>query len=208
MRKSAKRARLFRAGRQAASATAAASAGRGRAVRHRQIAARPRACAAILPEPGAVVLRSDVERKALFGLAETEPPAADRLRARSHGPGLRRTHRQGAAGHRRRPFDDRRRGVRGGRRAGGDRAGGAGQANSTGCFWRRRSRDAACPRRRPHRRCLRCRRGGRAPAGAIRSRRAHLDAHRCVRDARGYVAGGAGAAELKRVQTRFGPLRT
>lgn len=34
----------------------------------------------IAPKPGALVLRSDVERKALFGIAETEPLAADAYR--------------------------------------------------------------------------------------------------------------------------------
>ena len=60
--------------------TAHAHAGRRRRiVRHRQVAAGARARGRnCLPAPGAVWLRSDVERKALFGAAETDrlPEAA------------------------------------------------------------------------------------------------------------------------------------
>ena len=126
--------------------------------------------AEILPEPGAVVLRSDVERKALFGLAETDRLPQAGLHARRHGPSLRHARRQGAARARRRPFGDRGRGVRRRRRAGGDRAGRA-AGRIPRAVPDRRSQRPACPRRRAQRRCLRCRRGGRAPAGAIRSRR-------------------------------------
>ena len=45
----------------------------------------------------------------------------------------------------------------------------------------RRSQHPACPRRRPQRRCLRCRHRGRAPARAIRSRRDAMDAGRRLR---------------------------
>ena len=87
----------------------------------------------ILPEPGAVVLRSDVERKAMFGIAEDRSFAAGRLRPRGHGTSLRGARRQGAAGDRGRPFGHRRCGVCRRRRAGGDRAGGGRQPRSAGC---------------------------------------------------------------------------
>ncbi len=43
----------------------------------------------LLPMPGAVIVRSDVERKALFGIAETEKLPADGLCRRCHRPRLR-----------------------------------------------------------------------------------------------------------------------
>jgi len=58
---------------------------------------------AILPEPGAVLLRSDVERKALFGVAETErlPPSAyaHDVTARVYAALVRKARRVLAAGH-------------------------------------------------------------------------------------------------------------
>jgi len=58
---------------------------------------------AILPEPGAVLLRSDVERKALFGVAETERlPAsayAHDVTARVYAALVRKARRVLAAGH-------------------------------------------------------------------------------------------------------------
>ena len=88
-------------------------AGRGRRpVRHRQIGARARAGAELAPAPGAVVLRSDVERKALFGKDEAERLPPDAYTPRSDGAGLCNPRRQGAPRGRRRPFGHRRCGVR------------------------------------------------------------------------------------------------
>ena len=76
---------------------------------------------AISPAPGAVVLRSDVERKVLFGRA-SRAAAARRLHAGSNRAGLCRHRRQSAPRHRRRAFSNRRRGVRAPRRASTGRA--------------------------------------------------------------------------------------
>ena len=59
----------------------AAPGRRRRPFRHRQIGAGARAGARLGAAPGAVVLRSDVERKALFGKDESEKLPARRLRA-------------------------------------------------------------------------------------------------------------------------------
>ena len=60
------------------------------------------------PMPGAVIVRSDVERKALFGVGETEKLPRRRLHRGRHGPRLCDARRQSAADRRRRPFGDRR----------------------------------------------------------------------------------------------------
>ena len=127
----------------------------------------------LLPAPGAVVLRSDVERKALFGDARDRASAAGSLYARRHRAVYARARRQGAARHCRRPFGDRRRGVCRTRRAPGIAARGR-PAPFHGLFLTadldtRLARVGAAAGR-----CLRCRRQGRARAGTIRSRRARL----------------------------------
>ena len=80
--------------------SAAAAPHRGRrAVRHRQVGAGARARPDFPPAPGAVHLRSDVERKALFGAAETErlPAEAYSARGRRHESTHRSTTRRGAS---------------------------------------------------------------------------------------------------------------
>ena len=52
-----------------------------------------------LPAPGAVLLRSDVERKMLFGAAETERLPPEAYSAEATEQGLRRACRKGAARH-------------------------------------------------------------------------------------------------------------
>ena len=159
---------------QAAGATAAASARHRRAVRHRQIAAGPRACCRNSPRAGRGGAAQRRRAQGAVRLAETEPLAGDRLHARSHRPGLRQPRRQGAARHRRRPFGDRRRGVRATPASGRRSRRRPGRRRIPRAVSDRRSQHPACPRRRTQRRCLRCGCGGRAPAGAIRSRRAWI----------------------------------
>ena len=108
----AKRARLFRAGRQAAGAAAAASGRRGRAVGHRQVAARPRACGRNSPRAGRGGAAQRRRAQSAVRHRRNRPPAGDGLCAGRHGTSLCRARRQGAAGARRRPFGDRGRGVR------------------------------------------------------------------------------------------------
>ena len=120
----------------------------------------------IAPAPGAVVLRSDVERKALFGIAET-----GRLPETAYSRDVTAQVYAALAGkarrvHRRRSFGDRGRGVRGRRRTGGDRASG-GRRRVPWAVPDRGPRNAARPRRRPPRRRLRCRCGGRPRTRAI-----------------------------------------
>ena len=115
----------------------------------------------LLPHPGAVVLRSDIERKALFGVAET-----DRLPAEAYTPEItvrtyavltdkaRRMHRSRPLGDRRRRILRRRRArCRRGRRS-RERRGVRRPVSH------RRSRDADCADRPSHRRRFRRRRRG------------------------------------------------
>ena len=132
----------------------------------------------IEPMPGAVIVRSDVERKALFGVGETDKlpgeaytPASDRAR-------LRRPPRQGAPHPGRRAFGHRRCGVcasAGTRRV--CRRGESGQPSAARAVPHRGSGDPARPRRRPRARRFRCRREGGAGAGKLRPRPARLDAN-------------------------------
>ena len=105
----------------------------------------------IAPMPGAVIVRSDVERKALFGAGETEKLPRRRLHARGDRAGLCRRRRQGAPHPCRRPFGDRRCRIR---PAAGTRShrrgGGAANVPLQGCFsprvWRPESpASAAAP---------------------------------------------------------------
>ena len=64
------------------------------------------------PMPGAVILRSDVERKALFGVGETEKLPAEAYGGEATVHVYRQARRQGPPHPCRRPFGDRRRGLR------------------------------------------------------------------------------------------------
>ena len=123
------------------------------------------------PMPGAVILRSDVERKALFGVGETEklPPGAytDEINARVYATLADKADRV----RRRRPFRDRRCGIRAPARASQHRRNGKSrETHSPGTFPHRRCAGPPRPRGRPYGRCLRCRRGCGAGAGAFRHR--------------------------------------
>ncbi len=76
----------------------------------------------IAPMPGALVLRSDVERKALFGRKRTErlPPEAYRAEVSEQVYAV--LNDKGQAHRARRPFGDCRRGVRQAARTRGDRS--------------------------------------------------------------------------------------
>ena len=164
--------------------------------------------AQLAPMPGAVVLRSDAERKALFGKDESEklPPEAYAAGVTAEVYAL--------------IADKARRALAAGHSAILDAVFGqpaermVAEASAAmlgvpfhGLVSRGAAREPARARRGAQPRRLRCRCSGGARAGKLRSRRAHLDAHRRVRDAGGYAAGGADAAGLKRVQTRFGSRR-
>ena len=71
----------------------------------------------LAPPPGAVVIRSDVERKALFGKGELEPLPQEAYTPADDGAGLRRDRREGPAHRGRRTFGHPRRRVRATRRA-------------------------------------------------------------------------------------------
>ncbi len=104
------RAEAGRASRRSRAARAPISTGRGASSRRRRRCwSRSAGCRApasrcwrarsrrrSAPPPGAVVLRSDVERKTLFGKARARAAAAGRLHARGDRARLCRDHRQGA----------------------------------------------------------------------------------------------------------------
>ena len=99
----ARRACIFRLGLRFIAPPRAGPRGGRRIVRHRQVGAGAGAGAAIVPAPGAVVLRTDVERKALFGKGESRAAAGGGLHAGGHRAGLRgaieKARRAVAAGH-------------------------------------------------------------------------------------------------------------
>ena len=145
----------------------------------------------LLPHPGAVVLRSDVERKALFGVAET-----DRLPAEAYTPEITaqtyavladKARRTIAAGHSAivdAVFSDT-----------AERDAVAAVARTQRRRVRRplshrRSRDADCADRPSHRRRLRRRRRGRPAAGGLCAGLARLEHGRRVRHAGGDARAG------------------
>ena len=135
--------------------------GTGKSVLARALAPELRAA------PGAVVLRSDVERKALFGKRRARQAAARRLHAGGDARGSMPHRRQGAPRGRGRPFGHRRCGVRaptGTRRRSSSRPGARRAVPRP--VPRRRSRDPPRPRRHAPARRLRRRRGGARAAGA------------------------------------------
>ena len=141
---------------------------RRRAFRHRQIKAGAMLAPDVNPMPGAVIVRSDVERKVLFGVGETEKLPADAYTRGCHRSRLCDARRKGEAHRRRRTFGDRRcrvcaaTGASRHRRNGKDR-----ETPAAGTVSHRRRRDPARPRRRPHARCVRCRCGRGAGPGAL-----------------------------------------
>ncbi len=148
--------------------------GTGKSLLAREIAAE------LLPAPGAVVLRSDVERKAMFGIAEDDrlpqTAYAREVTAQVYAALIDKARRVIAAGHSAivdAVFAD------AGERAAIEQA--AGRLRVSRAVPDRRSQRPACPRRRAQRRCLRCRCGGRPQPRAIRSRRNALDADRRFR---------------------------
>ena len=145
------------------------------------------------PMPGAVILRSDVERKALFGVGETEKLPAEAYSGEAtvhvYGKLADKARRILAAGHSvivdavfAQPQE---------------RAAMAEVAKSTHCPLRGLFLTANLATRLGRvgaraARCLRCRRGGGADAGALRPWRARLDADRRFRNARSHLGAGKG----------------
>ena len=150
----------------------------------------------IEPMPGAVVVRSDLERKALFGAAETEKLPASAYTAEVTAPDLCDARRKGAAHPRRRTFGRHRCRVRSGAGARACRGG----RKVRQCSLQRavsdcRSRHPAQASWSAHRGCIRCRRRGRKIAGDLRPRTARLDRDRCCRNTGKHPEIGALGAE-------------
>ena len=139
---------------------------------------------AVEPMPGAVIMRSDVERKALFALSEAEklPSSAytDEVNARVYATLGDKARRVVAAGHSvivdavfAKPEE----------RARYSRRGEIRPLAAAGPVPHGRHGHEAGPRRRPRPRCLRCRYSRGAGAGALRTGPPGLGQDRCLRDA-------------------------
>ena len=126
---------------------------RRRPLRHRQDRGwRATLAPHVAPMPGAVIVRSDVERKALFGVGETEKLPADAYTPAVDRARLCRRRRQGAPHPCRRTFGDRRCGVRPAAGTRRHRRGGKGRQRSAArAVSHRESGDPTRPRRRPRR---------------------------------------------------------
>ena len=159
--------------------------GTGKTVLARAVAPR------LKPMPGAVIVRSDIERKALFGIAETEKLPADAYERGSHRSRLRNADGEGAPHPCRRPFGDRRRRVCRSARACRPRSDGEIREHSAArTVSHRRPRHPDRPGRLARARRLRCRRQRGAGTGALRPRTARMDGCRCLRNAGGNPGAG------------------
>ena len=145
----------------------------------------------LLPAPGAVLLRSDVERKAMFGKEEHERLPADAytpaVTARVYDAIADKARRALAAGHSAivdavfaKPEE----------RASLEKTAAAAGRAAARIVPAHRTRGAHRPRRRACPRCLRCRRCRRTRAGELRSRRSGLGEDRRRRHAGGNAAAG------------------
>ena len=152
----------------------------------------------VAPEPGAVVVRSDIERKILFGVAETERLSAEAYRddvnAKVYARISDKAARILAAGHS--AVADAVFARAGERAAIADIAAKA-HARFHGIFLVADLDDAACADRGPRGRCVRRRRGRRARAGTIFPRRRRLGTDRCVGQPRGHADEGARRGRLR-----------
>ncbi len=128
------------------------------------------------PMPGAVIVRSDVERKAQFGVGETEKLPADaytdEVTLRVYAMLADKARRVLAAGHSvivdaafARPQE----------RAALAEIGKIGRISPVWTVPYSRPQDPTCPRRLPCTRCVRCRRRGRTSARKLRFRPARMD---------------------------------